>query len=233
MSRPFGVALLVAGCDRKDGCMLYFSDPSGTFFSVRYVAIDAPTLIYLISPIFPLPFKLPYNTPYNTPSNTPLPPLPFPPIHPTHTHTPTHPPLPHPHPHTHTHTHTQYKAKAIGAGSEGAQATLQVKPLLSPLKTPLMPPLIRLTPPLTVPISPLIHPLIHTHLSGALERGHDCAGRRGRGLRDSQAGVCVCVCVCACVYVCMYVCIYVCMIGYVAFEILKQVNRHTHLSQTP
>jgi 20S proteasome subunit alpha 5 len=52
MSRPFGVALLMAGFDEK-GAQLFFSDPSGTF--------------------------------------------------------------------------TQYKAKAIGAGSEGAQATLQDK----------------------------------------------------------------------------------------------------------
>jgi 20S proteasome subunit alpha 5 len=52
MSRPFGVALLMAGFDEK-GAQLFFSDPSGTF--------------------------------------------------------------------------TQYKAKAIGAGSEGAQSTLQEK----------------------------------------------------------------------------------------------------------
>ena len=52
MSRPFGVALLIAGYDEK-GPQLYFSDPSGTYL--------------------------------------------------------------------------QYKAKAIGAGSEGAQATLQEK----------------------------------------------------------------------------------------------------------
>ena len=52
MSRPFGVALLLAGVDEK-GPQLFFSDPSGTY--------------------------------------------------------------------------TQYKAKAIGAGSEGAQATLQDK----------------------------------------------------------------------------------------------------------
>lgn len=53
MSRPFGVALLTAGHDPKQGPVLFFSDPSGTYF--------------------------------------------------------------------------QYKAKAIGAGSEGAQATLQEK----------------------------------------------------------------------------------------------------------
>jgi len=53
MSRPFGVALLTAGYDPKQGPVLFFSDPSGTYF--------------------------------------------------------------------------QYKAKAIGAGSEGAQATLQEK----------------------------------------------------------------------------------------------------------
>jgi 20S proteasome subunit alpha 5 len=52
MSRPFGVALLMAGVDEK-GPQLFFSDPSGTY--------------------------------------------------------------------------TQYKAKAIGAGSEGAQSTLQDK----------------------------------------------------------------------------------------------------------
>jgi hypothetical protein len=31
MSRPFGVALLLAGYDELEGCQLYFSDPSGTF----------------------------------------------------------------------------------------------------------------------------------------------------------------------------------------------------------
>jgi len=41
MSRPFGVALLVAGYDRKEGCLLYFSDPSGTFFGYSAKAIGA------------------------------------------------------------------------------------------------------------------------------------------------------------------------------------------------
>uniref|UniRef100_A0A7S2K8Z1 Proteasome subunit alpha type n=1 Tax=Leptocylindrus danicus TaxID=163516 RepID=A0A7S2K8Z1_9STRA len=36
MSRPFGVALLIAGWDDLDGPQLYFSDPSGTY--VRYKA---------------------------------------------------------------------------------------------------------------------------------------------------------------------------------------------------
>ncbi|MGK3747411.1 MAG: 20S proteasome subunit alpha 5, partial [Bacillariaceae sp.] len=36
MSRPFGVALLLAGWDDLEGSQLYFSDPSGTF--VRYKA---------------------------------------------------------------------------------------------------------------------------------------------------------------------------------------------------
>eukprot|EP00549_Striatella_unipunctata_P005713 CAMPEP_0118719212 /NCGR_PEP_ID=MMETSP0800-20121206/29316_1 /TAXON_ID=210618 ORGANISM="Striatella unipunctata, Strain CCMP2910" /NCGR_SAMPLE_ID=MMETSP0800 /ASSEMBLY_ACC=CAM_ASM_000638 /LENGTH=271 /DNA_ID=CAMNT_0006626489 /DNA_START=19 /DNA_END=834 /DNA_ORIENTATION=+ len=36
MSRPFGVALLLAGYDELDGPQLFFSDPSGTF--VRYKA---------------------------------------------------------------------------------------------------------------------------------------------------------------------------------------------------
>lgn len=29
MSRPFGVSLLMAGYDRKEGPLLFFSDPSG------------------------------------------------------------------------------------------------------------------------------------------------------------------------------------------------------------
>mgnify|MGYP003384862035 CR=1 FL=1 len=32
MSRPFGVALLMAGYDDQQGSQLYFSDPSGTFY---------------------------------------------------------------------------------------------------------------------------------------------------------------------------------------------------------
>ena len=36
MSRPFGVALLIAGYDDLGGHQLFFSDPSGTF--VRYKA---------------------------------------------------------------------------------------------------------------------------------------------------------------------------------------------------
>lgn len=31
MSRPFGVALLLAGFDRREGPQLFFSDPSGIF----------------------------------------------------------------------------------------------------------------------------------------------------------------------------------------------------------
>jgi 20S proteasome subunit alpha 5 len=40
MSRPFGVALLLAGYDSK-GPQLYFSDPSGTFLQYRAKAIGA------------------------------------------------------------------------------------------------------------------------------------------------------------------------------------------------
>jgi len=36
MSRPFGVALLVAGCDPVDGPVLFNTDPSGTF--TKYLA---------------------------------------------------------------------------------------------------------------------------------------------------------------------------------------------------
>lgn len=41
MSRPFGVALLLAGYDKLDGCQLFFSDPSGTFVRYQAKAIGA------------------------------------------------------------------------------------------------------------------------------------------------------------------------------------------------
>mmetsp|Transcript_21637 Transcript_21637/g.60047 ORF Transcript_21637/g.60047 Transcript_21637/m.60047 type:complete len:250 (-) Transcript_21637:138-887(-) len=41
MSRPFGVALLLAGYDELDGCQLFFSDPSGTFVRYQAKAIGA------------------------------------------------------------------------------------------------------------------------------------------------------------------------------------------------
>jgi 20S proteasome subunit alpha 5 len=40
MSRPFGVALLLAGYDDK-GPQLFFSDPSGTFTQFKAKAIGA------------------------------------------------------------------------------------------------------------------------------------------------------------------------------------------------
>jgi 20S proteasome subunit alpha 5 len=40
MSRPFGVALLIAGVDDK-GPQLFFSDPSGTFLRYKAKAIGA------------------------------------------------------------------------------------------------------------------------------------------------------------------------------------------------
>lgn len=40
MSRPFGVALLMAGCDDK-GPQLFFSDPSGTYSQYKAKAIGA------------------------------------------------------------------------------------------------------------------------------------------------------------------------------------------------
>lgn len=40
MSRPFGVALLMAGCDEK-GPQLFFSDPSGTYLQYKAKAIGA------------------------------------------------------------------------------------------------------------------------------------------------------------------------------------------------
>jgi 20S proteasome subunit alpha 5 len=40
MSRPFGVALLMAGHDEK-GSQLYFSDPSGTYLLYKAKAIGA------------------------------------------------------------------------------------------------------------------------------------------------------------------------------------------------
>lgn len=41
MSRPFGVALLLAGYDDLQGSQLYFSDPSGTFVRYKAKAIGA------------------------------------------------------------------------------------------------------------------------------------------------------------------------------------------------
>ena len=41
MSRPFGVALLLAGWDNLDGPQLYFSDPSGTYVRYKAKAIGA------------------------------------------------------------------------------------------------------------------------------------------------------------------------------------------------
>jgi 20S proteasome subunit alpha 5 len=41
MSRPFGVALLLAGYDDVDGPQLFFSDPSGTFVRYKAKAIGA------------------------------------------------------------------------------------------------------------------------------------------------------------------------------------------------
>jgi len=41
MSRPFGVALLLAGYDELQGCQLFFSDPSGTFVRYKAKAIGA------------------------------------------------------------------------------------------------------------------------------------------------------------------------------------------------
>ena len=41
MSRPFGVALLLAGYDELEGPQLFFSDPSGTFVRYKAKAIGA------------------------------------------------------------------------------------------------------------------------------------------------------------------------------------------------
>ena len=41
MSRPFGVALLIAGWDDLNGHQLFFSDPSGTFVQYKAKAIGA------------------------------------------------------------------------------------------------------------------------------------------------------------------------------------------------
>jgi 20S proteasome subunit alpha 5 len=41
MSRPFGVALLVAGHDADEGYQLYHTDPSGTFVSYQAKAIGS------------------------------------------------------------------------------------------------------------------------------------------------------------------------------------------------
>jgi 20S proteasome subunit alpha 5 len=36
MSRPFGVSLLMAGYDRREGPLLFFSDPSGTLWMAAW-----------------------------------------------------------------------------------------------------------------------------------------------------------------------------------------------------
>ena len=41
MSRPFGVALLVAGYDEDEGYQLYHTDPSGTFLKYKAKAIGS------------------------------------------------------------------------------------------------------------------------------------------------------------------------------------------------
>lgn len=41
MSRPFGVALLLAGWDPANGPQLFFSDPSGTYLQFKAKAIGA------------------------------------------------------------------------------------------------------------------------------------------------------------------------------------------------
>ena len=40
MSRPFGVSLLMAGYDRREGPLLFFSDPSGSYMYCRYIIVD-------------------------------------------------------------------------------------------------------------------------------------------------------------------------------------------------
>ena len=40
-SRPFGVALLIAGWDETSGPVLYQTDPSGTFSSCKAMAIGS------------------------------------------------------------------------------------------------------------------------------------------------------------------------------------------------
>ena len=84
MSRPFGVALLLAGLDRREGAQLFFSDPSGTPHHHHH----HPPFIHSI--LFSSLFSLNHLVAVAG-------------------------------------TYFQYKAKAIGAGSEGAQATLQDK----------------------------------------------------------------------------------------------------------
>ena len=92
MSRPFGVALLLAGFDRREGAQLFFSDPSGTLplpFSFNVLPIQCPSHSMSLSFSLFCPLMLCCAVLAGT--------------------------------------YFQYKAKAIGAGSEGAQATLQDK----------------------------------------------------------------------------------------------------------
>lgn len=41
MSRPFGVALMMGGWDKREGAQLFFSDPSGTYSQYKAKAIGA------------------------------------------------------------------------------------------------------------------------------------------------------------------------------------------------
>ena len=48
-SRPFGVALLVAGWQEGEGPVLYHTDPSGMFVQVRFIVV--PFFLCLFPPI--------------------------------------------------------------------------------------------------------------------------------------------------------------------------------------
>ena len=93
MSRPFGVALLLAGFDRREGAQLFFSDPSGTLPLPSSLSEAQPFPFNVLPIQCPCPWFCPLMLCCAVLAGT----------------------------------YFQYKAKAIGAGSEGAQATLQDK----------------------------------------------------------------------------------------------------------
>ena len=95
MSRPFGVALLLAGFDRREGAQLFFSDPSGTLPLPSFFSEAQPFPFNVLPIQCPCPCRCPCSVPLCCAILAG--------------------------------TYFQYKAKAIGAGSEGAQATLQDK----------------------------------------------------------------------------------------------------------
>ncbi|WP_455140126.1 archaeal proteasome endopeptidase complex subunit alpha [Candidatus Hodarchaeum mangrovi] len=57
--RPFGVSLLIAGCDEVSGPQLYMTEPSGSYWGYRAIAIGsgAPAIIEFLEGEYPETFK--------------------------------------------------------------------------------------------------------------------------------------------------------------------------------